>query len=188
MIFVTFLTRVWTYMFTIIPNNKDSSQTNRRTVSIIKKELDRVVKYATDNTNNILSQDESIRLSSRFNIENVHGHEHGNSYSVNKEHMHVCLQGDGGAAKPFGEVFHEAVHLLAHLVNVDVGHGGSFWDIKDRLMKAGKATACVDLEMARNIVAARRIQRAWRVCVSCPMFHVCQRRLIREWHEWSIKI
>ena len=102
--------------------------------------------------------------------------------SINKKDLYVCVREPSGARKPYSQNVHEAVHILAHLVNQNVGHDRTFWDIKERLMKANEA-ACVDLETARRIVAARRIQHAWRRCISCPHFLVCRKRLDRECRE-----
>ena len=162
----------------------------KRTLSILKKELVQIVKCATaDAAQCCLSREESARLLSLFHPRNVHASSSFSSYTVNKTHLYVALSHDAGSPpKPWDDIVHEAVHLLTHLVNHEVGHGPLFWTIKERMVRAMFERATPDLYMARRMVAARRIQRAWRECVSNPVFHVCKNRLMSEFDRFHAEV
>ena len=155
-----------------------------RTLSHLKRELRCLVKYVAAEDRHVLSRDEVERLLLKFDPQNLRLSSSGTSIVVNKEDLRVCVREPSGATKPHSQNIHEAIHLLAHVVDRDIGHHRTFWDIKERLMKAyDVAVACVDAGTARRIVAARRIQCAWRRCISCPTFLVCRKRLDQEWHD-----
>ena len=154
---------------------------DKRIIAIIRKELLRIIKYIIE-TKAILTEDELGRLLLRFDVENVRVCST-NSYTVHKLYMNLCIRDKQENLKPHDQILHEAIHLLAHLTNREIMHGPIFWNIKERLMRCISETSCIDLEIARKTIAAKRIQRKWRECISCPHFHICQRRLQNEWRE-----
>ena len=155
-----------------------------RRLSWLRRDLRRLVAYATAEGSSVLARDEAARLLSRFDARNVRLSSSGGSFSINKRELYVCVCEPSGAWKPYSQSVFEAVNLLAHLVNVTAEHTRTFWDIRERLLRANEvAAARLDPESAGRIVAARRIQRAWRRCVACPPFLVCRRRLAWEFGE-----
>lgn len=149
---------------------------DKRTLCILQRELVRIVEYATDSENKCLSIDESARLTLNFDPQRIHMTTSRFSYSIDKKHMYIALHG-----KCWAEILNEAIHVLSHLVNMGRDYA-LFRTIQDRIRRASQACSSMmpNLLLAKRIVAARRIQRAWRMCISNPAYHVCKNRLMSE--------
>ena len=141
----------------------------------IRREIVYIVKYVIRDTS-ILASVESDLFQSRFNIQNVHEDVHASfSYVCDKKHIYLALN-----KKSNEQIMIEVLHMLAHLVHLNVGHREHFWNIRARLVSGYvKMNANFDQQM----ISAFVIQRAWKICVSNPYYIICRRRLLWEYDQ-----
>lgn len=122
------------YLVKNLPDKKKAAnmlgRLNQRLVRLIKKMSVR------------FPNDESVkRLKKNFRPENVsEGSEKHTytSYSVNKgERIVFCLRARDGSERfvPFNVLMYVAIHELAHLMTLEIGHPPVFWENFKRLLK-----------------------------------------------------